>query len=239
MCGRFTLTTKAEILADWFHVANVAALAPRYNIPPSAQVLAVRQLPDNERELVALRWGLIPHWAKDPSVGNRLANARAESAAEKPSFRESFRRRRCLIPADGFYEWKRAAGRKEPYYIRLRDGHPIGFAGLWDRWRNPDGEPIESCTVLTTDANELVRALHDRMPVIVDPKDYAAWLDPNLQEPGSLQHMLRPFRADQMIAFPVSRRVNDPRNEAPDCIEPAPNTEKPPLPPPTTQRLLF
>jgi putative SOS response-associated peptidase YedK len=221
MCGRFSLTTPAAQIAELFQVTDVSAVAPRYNIPPSGQVLAVRRLPERAGpELVPLRWGFIPAWAKDPAIGNRLVNARSETAAEKPSFREAFRRRRCLIPADGFYEWKKTGGRKEPYYVRLRDGGLFSFAGLWERWRGDDGDAVETCTILTTDANGIVRPIHDRMPVIMDSADYGRWLDPRVQDPEAVKALLRTYPAERMLAYPVSRAVNDPGRDDRKCTEP-------------------
>jgi putative SOS response-associated peptidase YedK len=241
MCGRFTLTTSVRELADLFQAMEVElpAALPQYNIPPSAQVLAVRQLPGQEgRQLVPLRWGLIPHWATDPAIGNRLINARAETAAGKPSFRDAFRRRRCLVPANGFFEWKKQGGTKEPYYLHLRDGRPFAFAGLWERWLGPSDQPVETCTILTTDANDLVRSIHDRMPVILPSDAYARWLDPQLQDPEMLQPLLRPFPAEQMAAYPVSRLVNNPRHNDAKCLEPVGGQGKT-APPPETQPSLF
>jgi putative SOS response-associated peptidase YedK len=223
MCGRFTLTTSVRDLANLFQVTEVQAPAvqPHFNIPPTAQVLAVRRLPDHEgRQLVPLRWGLIPFWAKDPAIGNRLINARVESAAEKPAFRDAFRNRRCLVLADGFFEWKKKGGKKEPYLVRMRDGKSFAFAGLWDRWHDPDNQRVETCTILTTNANELVRPLHDRMPVILEPGGYGPWLDPEMQDQSKLQSLLHSYPAKQMTAFPVNARVNSPRNDDPSCVEP-------------------
>ena len=239
MCGRFSLKTKAESLAEWFQVPVLPFIEPRYNIHPASQVLVVRQLPDlPARELVPLRWGLIPSWAKDAAAGDRLANARAESAASKASFRDSFRKRRCLVPADGFYEWKRVERGKEPYYISLREGQPFAFAGLWDRWHIAGGQPIESCTILTTRPNDLLRPIHDRMPVIVDRANYAAWLDPQFHEPRTLEPILAPYPSEQMTAYQVTRRVNNPRYDGPECLTPAPEQAKQPTPP-DSQGLLF
>jgi putative SOS response-associated peptidase YedK len=223
MCGRFTLTTSKRELAELFGATEVEtpAALPQYNIPPSAPALAVRQLPGHEgRQLLPLRWGLIPAWAKDPAIGNKLINARAESAADKPSFRDAFRRRRCLVLVDGFFEWKKQGGKRQPYYVRLRDPQPFAFAGLWERWRGPHDQPVETCTVLTTGANDLVRPIHDRMPVILEPAAYERWLDPGVNEPAELQPLLHPYRADQMIAYPVSRLVNNPRHDDAQCLEP-------------------
>jgi putative SOS response-associated peptidase YedK len=173
-----------------------------------------------------MRWGLIPRWAKDPSIGNRMINARAETVASKPAFREAFQGRRCLLPADGFYEWKRCGARKQPMYLRMLDGRPFAFAGLWARWRPEGGEPVESCTILTTEPNELVADIHKRMPVILPPQDYGPWLDPETRDPARLSGMLQPYSAEEMIAYPVSTRVNRPEHDDPDCVEPveAPDT---------------
>ena len=173
------------------------------------------------RELVWLRWGLIPSWARDPAIGNRLINARAETVGEKPAFRAALRRRRCLIAADGFYEWQRAGARKQPYFIRLRDDRPFAFAGLWESWEGADHSALETCTILTTDANEVMRPIHDRMPVILAPDDYARWLDPAIESPAPLAGLLRPYAADDLTASAVSPHVNSPAHEDPRCIEPA------------------
>jgi putative SOS response-associated peptidase YedK len=165
-----------------------------------------------------MRWGLIPSWADDPKIGYKLINARAETVAGKPAFRNAFRQRHCLIPADGFYEWHAAGTKaKQPWHIRRKDGRPFAFAGLWEHWNAPESPPVESCTIITTDANEVVRPIHDRMPVILDPADYAAWLDP--RDPTIAQELLRPCPAEVMTAFPVSSMVNNPKNEDPRCLE--------------------
>jgi putative SOS response-associated peptidase YedK len=223
MCGRFTLFEPDKILAKEFGVATFAPRSPRYNIAPSQPVAAVRAAPSGAgRELALLRWGLIPSWSKDPAVGNRLINARAETVSEKPSFRNAFRRHRCLIPANGFYEWQRREVRKQPFYIRMHDGRPFAFAGLWDRWENPDKGVIETCTILTTATNALLAPIHDRMPVILPPAEYARWLDPSLQDPDSLAPLLVPFPPEDMVAFPVSPRVNAPSTDDEGCIAPLP-----------------
>jgi putative SOS response-associated peptidase YedK len=166
---------------------------------------------------VLLRWGLVPSWASDLSVGARMLNARAETVLEKPSFRAAFTRRRCLLPADGFYEWQTVAGKKQPLHFRFRDGRLFAFAGLWERWHGPDG-PVESCTVLTTEANDLVRPVHERMPVILDPLRYDGWLDPGNGDTALLRSWLTPYPADELIAVPANPRVNNARNEGPDCL---------------------
>ena len=219
MCGRYTLRTTPEIMREEFAVAEVPPLSPRYNIAPTQPVVAVRQAASKEaRELVLLRWGLIPSWADDPSIGNRLLNARAETVADKPSFRSALRSRRCLILADGFFEWQSRKGPKQPYYFRLRDERPFAFAGLWEQWSRGE-TPIESCTIITTQANELVRPVHERMPVILPPKVYAVWIDPEEQRTERLQSLLGPYRADEMVAYPVSMRVNSSRYDDAECIE--------------------
>ncbi len=186
-------------------------------------------LPTPRRELVWLRWGLIPAWAKDPAIGNRLINARAESAAEKPAFRAAMRRRRCLVVADGFYEWQPAGGpktetvprAKQPYLIRLHGDRPFGFAGLWEAWEASDHATLETCTILTTAANDLVRSIHDRMPVILPASGYAAWLDPAIEDPRQLAPLLMPYPSDEMEAQPVGDFVNSPAHDSPRCVEAA------------------
>jgi putative SOS response-associated peptidase YedK len=219
MCGRFSLFTPAPDLAGLFDLAGFPELAPRYNIAPTQPVAAVRAC-DSGRELVRLRWGLVPPWSRDTKVAP--INARAEKAADKPMFRAALRKRRCLIPADGFYEWLALAGakRKQPHCFRARDERPFAFAGLWERWVGPDG-PVESCAILTTEANDLVRPVHDRMPVILPERHWAAWLDAGLQDAAALVPLLRPFPADAMRAYPVGSMVNSPRNDWPACLEPA------------------
>lgn len=221
MCGRFTLRASPSAIAEQFELFESPGFEARYNIAPSQPVAVVRLRPEEaepRRELVFLRWGLIPPWADDPSIGNRLINARAETAGQKPAFRQAFARRRCLIPADGFYEWQGQGRSKRPYLIRLRGDRPFGLGGLWESWEGADHARIDSCTVLTTEANELVRPLHDRMPLILAPEDYGRWLDPTLQQFGELAALVRPFPNGPMEAIPVSTRVNSPANEGPQCI---------------------
>ncbi len=221
MCGRYTLKSRAEIIADTFGVPVPPTLTERFNIAPSQQVLAIREQPGSQqRELAALKWGLVPFWADDPEIGIRTINARSETAATKPAFRASFRSRRCLILADGFYEWQARNGKKQPYYIRLKSGRPFGIAGLWDRWEKQD-EPLETCTILTCDANEPMLAIHDRMPVVIPPESFAIWLDTAEHDPGKLARLLRPLHPDEMTAYPVSTLVNNVRNDLATCIEPA------------------
>lgn len=220
MCGRFTLATSGTQLAAQFALTEVPQLAPRYNIAPTQSVAAVRAAA-NGRELALLRWGFVPVWAKDPSIGARMINARAETAAEKPSFRTALRQRRCLIPADGFYEWQAVPGGKQPFYFHMADGAPFALAGLWERWKSPEGAPLESCTILTTEANDLLRPFHDRMPVIIAPEEYARWLDPALRDPEAVHDLLSPYDSDLMAAHPVSREVNRVANDGPQLIAPS------------------
>lgn len=220
MCGRFTLSTPPQLLAQRFGLADVPELAPRYNIAPTQPVAVVRLRRSGRTEAATLRWGLVPSWADSPSTSRPLVNARIETVAEKPSFRDSFRSRRCLVLADGFFEWKTVAAKKQPYLFRLADGGPFALAGLWDRWVSPAGETVESCTVLTTDANALVRPFHDRMPVIVTPEDAEVWLTSPFRDPMQLQPFYRPYRSEAMRAYPVNAAVGNPRNETPHCIEP-------------------
>ncbi len=231
MCGRFTLTDPDADLAVQFSLSEVPDMPPRYNIAPTQPVAAVRlAAEDRAREMVLLRWGLIPFWAKDPTIGSRMINARSETVAQKPAFRAAFRRRRCLVVADGFYEWQKQNGTKQPFYIRLRDARPFALAGLWERWEGPEAGVIESCTLLTTQPNDLVRAVHNRMPVILHPRDYDLWLDPEVQQAESLQPLLSAYPPEEMDAYPVSRRVNSPDNDDPRCIEPLPLAEDQHLP---------
>jgi putative SOS response-associated peptidase YedK len=218
MCGRFTLKTSPRVIAKLLGVKSVPTIEPRYNIAPSQPVLAVRLAPESgEREVVMFKWGLIPSWAKEPGIGNSLINARADTVAEKPAFRSAFKKRRCLAPADGFYEWKRENG-KTPYYFRLKDESPFAFAGLWERYEKGD-EPVESCTLITCEANGVVAPVHNRMPVILKPEDYARWLDTEEQRAEALVGLLAPLPDDWLSAHPVGKLVNNPRNEDPRCIE--------------------
>jgi putative SOS response-associated peptidase YedK len=227
MCGRFTLTSTPEALAQRFGLEEPPRLAPRYNIAPGQDVLAVRVDAERERRVaVSLRWGLVPAWAEDPAVGFRMINARAETAAQKPAFRSAFRARRCLVPADGFYEWAKREGGKQPYHIRLRDGAPFGIAALWESWHDPAGGELESCTLLTTEASPSLRDIHPRMPVILDASDHAEWLAPEVRDPELLQPLLQPF-PDAALAFhPVSNRVNSARIDDPACMAPAPEAAR-------------
>jgi putative SOS response-associated peptidase YedK len=221
MCGRFTLTADTEQLQKTFpQFSFPAQFAPRFNVAPTQPILAVANDGKNAADFFV--WGLIPSWAKDPEIGNRLINARAETLAEKPSFRGSYRYKRCLIFADGFYEWKAQPGTKTkaPYFIRLASGLPFAFAGLWGTWDSPDGSQLNSATIITTEPNSLLATLHNRMPVILGNDTYTQWLDTAPQKPEDLQPLLKPFAADQMAAHPVSTLVNSPVNDGPELIQP-------------------
>jgi len=223
MCGRFTLFESGRVLSENFGLGEIPPMKPRFNIAPSQTVAAVRTSPaGGARELAFLRWGLIPSWAKDRSIGSRMINARAETVREKPAFRNAFRRRRCLVPANGFYEWQRREDRKQPYYIRMRDERIFAFAGLWDRWEGEEGSVVETCAILTTAANRVLVPVHDRMPVILDPGMYDRWLDPTTPDPGSLAPLLVPFPTEEMVAFPIGSRVNSPSVDDEGCIAPLP-----------------
>jgi len=221
MCGRFTLTVSARVLADVFDVPEVPQLAPRYNIAPTQTVAIVRHAADGSREMALVRWGLIPFWAKDTSIGARMINARGETVASKPAFRSAVKQRRCLIPADGFYEWQKSGVGKQPFLIRFADRRAFAFAGLWDRWRRTeDTQEIVSCTIITTSPNDLVRELHDRMPVILPPSRFDEWLRLEPLPEAALESLLQPYPADEMEAFPVSRRVNTPTHDDAECVLP-------------------
>lgn len=215
MCGRYTLKTNLSELMQIFQAEadNELDLAPRHNIAPTETVPVVRADPtDKRRELVMLRWGLIPFWAKDPKIGNRMINARAETIAEKPSFRQAFQSRRCLIPADGFYEWKKVDRQKIPYLIDRPNHQPFAFAGLWEHWQK-DGQDISSCTIITTTPNSLMAELHDRMPVILPNDQYPLWLDPDCRDLSQLEPLLCPCPSDFLKCVPIEQPKNDPQKK--------------------------
>lgn len=218
MCGRYALHTHPDIILLQFGVAEAPQIKPRFNIAPTqeAPIVRVRVDPEHKRELALPRWGLIPSWSKDPSIGARMINARAESVTEKPSFRNAFRRRRCLVPADGYYEWMVEAGRKQPYFLQLASGEPFAMAGLWEQWRSPEGELIETYAIVTTEAAGTARQIHDRMPVILAQPDHEAWL--RSADPGGL---LRPWAGAAFSARRVSPRVNSPRFDDLRCLDEA------------------
>jgi putative SOS response-associated peptidase YedK len=227
MCGRFTSQSSPDRLAEHFG-AELAAeedLGARYNVAPTDDVYVVAEH-GGVRRLGTQRWGLVPFWADDPSVGARMINARSDTVASKPAYRRAFAKRRCIVPADGFYEWKAVPGarRKQPYLVRRRDGAPLALAGLWEVWRDrgagDDGERLTSCVIVTTDANELLRPVHDRMPVVLEPDVWDVWLDPDNDDLEELQALLVPAPEDLLELVPVSTRVNDVRNDGPDLVEP-------------------
>lgn len=242
MCGRFTLKGPPNQIAEMLGLVTVPNLAPRYNIAPTQDVLALRPEADGDRHLAWLRWGLIPFWAKDAGIGARMINARADTIAEKPAFRQAFRSRRCVIAADGFYEWKTVAkGRKQPFHIHRADEAPFAFAGLWERWEK-GGEAVESCTIVTTDAPADLAAIHHRVPVILEADALQAWLDTPEEEADGLRDLLSPLPKGTLVADPVTTTVNKVANDGPECLEPAPLEEaeaEEPAPKKTTQGDLF
>jgi len=219
MCGRFAFYSPHEAVARLFAVSQVPAIEPRYNIAPTQYVAVVRET-GGPREVAMLYWGLVPGWAKEKSIGARMINARAETLAEKPSFRNAYRRRRCLVLADGYYEWQRSGAVKQPYFISFRDERPFGMAGLWERWRDPgSGEALESCCIVTTAPAPSVAQVHDRMPVILPVAVHDEWLDPDNGATGELERLLVPCADPGLEARAVSRRVSDARNQGPELIE--------------------
>jgi putative SOS response-associated peptidase YedK len=230
VCGRYSLTSPGELVAEVFGLGDFPELEPRYNIAPTQEAAVVRVLSERDarhldrpgdagrRTLGLLRWGLIPSWADDPGIGNRIINSRAESAADKPAFRQSFERRRCLVATDGFYEWKPEDGGKQPYRIHRADGRPFALAGLWDRWWQAPRQPVDSFTILTVDAAPGFAHIHDRMPAVLAPEAFDAWLDPNGHDRAALLALLRPHE-EALEAYPVSKAVNDPANDLPECTE--------------------
>lgn len=231
MCGRYSLTSPGELVAELFGLDDVPELEPRYNVAPTQEAAVVRVLSEKDaaaagrpgdagrRTLGLLHWGLIPSWADDPGIGNRMINARAETAADKPAFRGAFERRRCLVATDGFYEWRKEGGGKQPYRIRREDRAPFALAGLWDRWWQAPGQPVDSFTILTVDAAPGIARIHDRMPAVLPAAAFDAWLDPAGHDRERLAGLLRP-RDEGLTADRVSKTVNNPRNDVPECIEP-------------------
>ncbi|MDH3417945.1 MAG: SOS response-associated peptidase [Gammaproteobacteria bacterium] len=219
MCGRFAYFVPAEQLTQHYGLASAAPQTERYNIAPSQYVLAIRQAQTGEREATSLKWGLVPHWAKDPTIGNRMINARGETVADKPSFRQAFKRRRCVIPASGFYEWGPSRAGKWPYYISPADDTLLSFAGLWEHWRTPEGEALESCTIITIAANASLARIHQRMPVCLAESGYADWLDPETSSETCLK-LLAPLPDAALEVRAVSKAVNNPRNDVAALVEP-------------------
>jgi putative SOS response-associated peptidase YedK len=219
MCGRFTLTLDLEGLEERFDFrAKGLSYSPRYNVAPTQAVLSITR--NGERGAHLMRWGLIPSWAKDPSIGNRMINARAETVAEKTSFKRALQKRRCLILADGFYEWKKDGKKKTPMYIALKSRQPFAFAGLWEMWKDPSGDAVRSCTIITTTPNSLMESIHNRMPVILTREAESNWLDGAIEDPKKLTSLLVPYPSDAMEAYAISTLVNSPANDTPDCIKP-------------------
>jgi putative SOS response-associated peptidase YedK len=218
MCGRYSLSTDIEGLSFRFDFkASGLTFQERYNIAPTQRVLTVTN-DGSENQAQMMKWGLIPFWAKDPKIGNRSINARAETVHEKPMFRQAFQKRRCLIVADGFFEWMKEGKDKVPMRITLKSGEPFGFAGLWETWKSPEEELIRSCSIVTTTPNELMAPIHDRMPVILSRKSEGLWLNPAQQDTDTLKSLLAPYIAADMEAYTVSSLVNSPRNDTPDLI---------------------
>lgn len=223
VCGRFAFFAPPHALAEYFGVAEVPSLTPRYNVAPTQLVAAIRGDAEGRRRIAMLRWGLVPYWAKDPSIGNRLINARAETVDSKPAFREAFSRRRCLVPASGFYEWGETPLGKRPYFVSLADGGPMGLAALWESWRRGT-ESVESCAIITTDANALLASVHGRMPVLLSSQDSESWLSRETSVEDALG-LLKPAPSGDFQLWRVSRRVNDPGNDGPDLVAPLPHPE--------------
>jgi putative SOS response-associated peptidase YedK len=222
MCGRYRLSRRKQLVEEYFDTkSDEPEWTPRYNIAPSQPVPVIRQNPkEPRRELSLMRWGLIPSWAKDGSIAARMINARSETAATKPAFRDPLTNRRCLIPADGFYEWSRTGKVKQPYCFEVNDGELFAFAGIWDRWKDPSGSWVKTCSILTTTPNAVTSAVHDRMPVILDPGSYDLWLDPGMQDAIAASEMLKPYEAQFMRRYPVSTRINHVANDDEGCSAP-------------------
>jgi len=217
MCGRFVIDLSPDLVATFFGLAAPPDLSRRYNVAPTQPVPVIRQGPDGSRQLALLRWGLVPAWAREAGAG--LINARAETVNQKPSFRQAFRQRRCILLASGFYEWQKVEKGKVPYYVRMADGSPMPFAGIWESWRSPEGQVLESCAILTTTANATVAPIHERMPVILAPDAFAPWLDRSIHDAAQLAPLLAPSPVGALDAYPVDPLVNSPANDRPACIE--------------------
>ncbi|MBT8136074.1 MAG: SOS response-associated peptidase [Gammaproteobacteria bacterium] len=220
MCGRFAFYAPAEAVTRIFGVEDPPDIEPRFNIAPTQFVPIIRADSDGERSVSMLRWGLVPFWAKDKAIGNRMINARAETLSEKPAYKSPFRKRRCIVPANGFYEWKKQGSVKQPYFISHGGDKPFGMAGLWARWRDGenDDETLETFTIVTTAPNEAVAPLHNRMPAIIDTSHFTQWLDPENHDTAALQELLLPPPAEPVTVWPVSRRVNDPKNDEAELV---------------------
>jgi len=221
MCGRYRLSRKKQVIEEHFAASGDEDWGPRWNIAPTQPIPVIRQNPrEPVRELSLIRWGLIPSWVRDASVAARMINARAETAAAKPAFRDALKSRRCLVPADGFYEWSRTGKAKQPYCFEVNGGELFAFAGLWDRWMDAGGKIVETCSILTTTPNAVTSAVHDRMPVILDPDCYDLWLDPGMRDAAAASEMLKPCDARTMRCYPISTRVNHVANDDEECSAP-------------------
>lgn len=238
MCGRYVLKRKdLEEMLRQFGIRSLEEYHSRFNIAPTTAVPVIRETADRAREAVALRWGLVPSWSKDSAGGARLCNARAEGVAEKPSFRHAFRKKRCVVPASGFYEWQTIGRLKLPWYFSPREDVPLALAGLWESWKSPDGTWLETCSLITTSANAVVGRIHDRMPVILERRDADTWLDRKVDDPAALLALLKPFPAEKMTGLPVNPRVNRIDTDGPECLEPAPVPAPGEPPPPAGPQL--
>jgi putative SOS response-associated peptidase YedK len=222
MCGRYRLSRRKQIVEEYFDcVSDEPDWNPRYNIAPTQPIPVIRQNPKEPvRELSLVRWGLIPSWAKDSSAAARMINARSETASTKPAFRDALKSRRCLVPADGFYEWQRTGKTKQPYCFEVDDGKLFAFAGMWDRWKDASGNAVETCSILTTTPNAVTASVHDRMPVILDPDGYDLWLDPGMKDVSGASELLKPYDARLMRCYPISARINHTVNDDEDCSAP-------------------
>jgi len=222
MCGRYRLSRRKQLVEEYFDCGPWdEEWSPRYNIAPAQPIPVIRQNPKKPvREPALMKWGLIPHWAKTPSIATNTINAKSETAATKPAFRDPLKLRRCLIPADGFYEWRKTGTAKQPYCFEVNEGEVFAFAGIWDRWRDPNGNTVETCSILTTTPNAVTSAIHDRMPVILDPDSYDLWLDPGMQNVAAASELLKPYDARLMRCYPVSSRVNHVANDDEECSRP-------------------
>jgi len=220
MCGRFALGIPPYSIIEFFNIEDLIEYEPRFNIAPTQSVPAIVQDKESHKRVLKMfHWGLIPYWAKDMKIGSRLINARSETVTTKPSFREAFKHRRCLIPTTGFYDWEKQSKRKQPYHIKMKDNEPFAFAGLWESWEGGKSV-IESCTILTTEANKAIQSIHDRMPVILKPEDYDMWIDSDNTDSESLEQLLKPFLSDISEVYPISNYVNKPQHDNPQCIQP-------------------